>query len=402
MASVPPSVWQQATVQRVEEVEPPGRVLLVDDEPLILTAFQRVLGASGYAIETAHDGASALALLQSGPFDVIISDISMPGMSGVELLGAVREHDLDVPVILMTGLPAVETAIKAVEYGALRYLLKPVDVTELRRVVEQAVQLHQIAKLKREAVSLLGPLGKLVGDRAGLERILSRGLRSLWMAFQPIVAWPERRIFGYEALLRSSEPALPQPGALLEAAERLGRLPELGRSIREQVAAQASRTEPDAFLFVNLHPRDLLDDALYQHSEPLTRLAHRVVLEITERASLDEIADARTRVQALRKLGFRIAVDDLGAGYAGLTSFAQLEPDVVKLDLALIRDVDHEPTKQRLVRSLAGLCKDMGMLVLAEGVETAAERDMLAELGCELQQGFLFAKPAPPFPDVTW
>ena len=101
-------------------------------------------------------------------------------------------------------------------------------------------------------------------------------------------------------------------------------------------------------------------------------------------------------------MGFRIAVDDLGAGYAGLTSFALLEPEIVKLDMTLVRDIHESATKQKLVKSMAALCKDMGMVVVAEGVETTAERDVLAGLGCDLMQGYLFAKPGKPFPEVMW
>ncbi len=95
----------------------------------------------------------------------------------------------------------------------------------------------------------------------------------------------------------------------------------------------------------------------------------------------------------LRELGFRIAVDDLGAGYAGLSSFALLEPDIVKLDMTLVRDVDRSSVKQKLVASMASLCRDMGLLTVAEGVETQAERDTLIHLGCDLLQGFYFARP---------
>jgi EAL domain-containing protein (putative c-di-GMP-specific phosphodiesterase class I) len=107
-------------------------------------------------------------------------------------------------------------------------------------------------------------------------------------------------------------------------------------------------------------------------------------------------------VTALRELGFRVAVDDLGAGYSGLSSFAQLEPEVVKLDMSLVRDVNQSNTKQKLIRSMTAVCKDMGSLVVAEGVETIEERECLVELGCDLLQGYLLAKPGPPFPEVKW
>ena len=119
-----------------------------------------------------------------------------------------------------------------------------------------------------------------------------------------------------------------------------------------------------------------------------------MVLEVTERAGLDDVKDARTRVEKLKKMGFRIAVDDLGAGHAGLASISQLEPDIVKLDMSLVRNVHNEPIKLRLVRSIVSTCREMGFEVIAEGVETPEERDALAEVGLDIMQGYLFAVPA--------
>lgn len=172
--------------------------------------------------------------------------------------------------------------------------------------------------------------------------------------------------------------------------------------IRARAAQPFVTLKDEPKLFVNLHVTDLLDPVLLSPSSPLTPIANRVVLEITERSSLDEVKDVRSRIAALRELGFSIAVDDLGAGYAGLTSFTLLEPEIVKLDMSLVRDVHQNSTKQKVVRSMTQLAKDMGCMVVGEGVECRAERDALVELGCDLLQGFLFARPGRPFPEVTW
>jgi EAL domain-containing protein (putative c-di-GMP-specific phosphodiesterase class I) len=146
-------------------------------------------------------------------------------------------------------------------------------------------------------------------------------------------------------------------------------------------------------MFVNLHPKDLADPALFLASEPLSRIAQRVVLEITERSSLDKLDNVGERVARLRRMGFRIAVDDLGAGYAGLTTFAQLEPEIVKLDMSLVRDVNTNPTKRKVVRSMTQLAREIGALVVAEGVESEEELDTVVNLGCDFVQGFYFARP---------
>jgi EAL domain-containing protein (putative c-di-GMP-specific phosphodiesterase class I) len=296
----------------------------------------------------------------------------------------------------------VGTAIQALEYGAFHYQTKPVSIEALSQVIEKATRMHRMARYKEQAAELLGRNNALGADRAGLEARFERAMAGLWVAYHPIVCWPTRTVFGFEALLRTNEPSLPHPGAVLDAALRLDCLDLLGRTIRNRAAEPVAAGPAEMTLFINLHVTDLLDPMLSAPDAPLSRIAPRVVLEITERSSLQEVKDVRIRVAQLREMGFRIAIDDLGAGYAGLTSFALLEPEFVKLDMSLIRDVHCTPTKQKLVRSMASLCKDMGILVVAEGVETMDERDCLAELGCDLLQGFLFARPGRAFPEVAW
>ena len=378
------------------------RVLVVDDDAMVRRAIERMLSSAGFEVVAVQDGHEAVAQLGKSTFEAVLTDIMMPGMSGIDLLRATREKDLELPVLLMTGAPDVKTAADAVQYGACDYIFKPVLPADLARAMRRAIDMCRLARAKREALSMLGTELPQAGDRAGLEVTFERALGSLWMAYQPIVRAHRGELFGFEALLRSGEPTLPSPIALLEVAERLDRLADLGRSIRSKATVPMALTDEKALLFVNLHARDLEDDSLVNPASPLSQIASRVVLEITERASLEGVKDARERITRLRALGFRIAIDDLGAGYAGLTSFAQLEPEFVKLDMSLVRDVDSNAVKQKLVRSMCGLCKDMGITVVAEGIETRAERTTCAELGCDLLQGYFIAKPGKPFPAVSW
>ncbi len=384
------------------EIARARHVLLVDDDPAVVRSLSRVLRAKGYLTSIASNGQEAVRLVTQVDFDAILTDIAMPGMDGITLLREIRTHDLHVPVILVTGEPAVDTAVQALEYGALHYLTKPVPMDALERALDKAVHLHRMARLRQRAAELLGQTTAHAADRAGLEASLDRCFQTLWMAMHPIVNSREQTVFGYEALLRSLEPSLPHPGAVIDAAERLGQLDTLGRLVRERAVAPFAASAQMGHLFVNLHVTDLLDPQLSSPTAPLAQIANRVVLEITERSSLDRVPDVRSRIASLRAIGYRIAVNDLGAGYAGLTSFALLEPDFVKLDMSLIRGVDSNSTKQKVVKSMTSLCREMGMLVVAEGVETATEYRTLVALDCDLLQGFLFAKPGKPFPEAKW
>jgi EAL domain-containing protein (putative c-di-GMP-specific phosphodiesterase class I)/ActR/RegA family two-component response regulator len=383
------------TASNFEGMGSRGSVLLVDDEGPILRCYGRILRQAGFTVDALSDGAHVAKRLAAGDIDVVMSDLNMRGLDGIGVLKVVRADYPEIPVVLITAAGDLGSALKAVEYGALRYLLKPVDSDLLAETALEAVRLRRLSRIQRKAYELFGRDASTADD---LESRFDAALQGLHMVFQPVVRWSDRTVFAYEALVRTTEPSLARPDHLFSAAEKLDALHALGRSIRREVAATIEQSNDDVNVFVNLHPRDLDDPDLYDRHAPLTRHASRIVLEITERASLDGIASVTERVRALRDLGYLIALDDLGAGYAGLTSFTKLQPDTVKLDMALIRAIDSEPTKQRLVGTLTALCRDLSMMVVAEGIETVAERDTLVALGCDLFQGYLFARPGAAFP----
>jgi EAL domain-containing protein (putative c-di-GMP-specific phosphodiesterase class I) len=369
-----------------------GRVLLVDDDPRVLELFARALERAGFTVEPVISGAAASLALGGATFDVVVTDIRMPDLDGIGLLKAIHDRDAELPVVVITGAPALDTAIAAVEHGAIQYLLKPPGPGSLEAAVTKAVERRRAAMVRRTGERAL------VDDSAD-QASFSAALELLWMAYQPLVRWSTREVFGYEALVRSSHAKLSRPDLLLGAAERLNRLPDLGKRIRELVVENTALLPPHLTVFVNLHPNDLLEEGLSDPNSAFVMNSGRFVLEITERAHLDDIPDARARVGALCLLGFRIAIDDLGAGHAGLASISQLEPEIVKLDMSLVRNVQNEPIKARLVRSIVSTCREMGFEIIAEGVETPPERDALAELGCDLMQGYLFARPEAGFPE---
>jgi EAL domain-containing protein (putative c-di-GMP-specific phosphodiesterase class I) len=320
----------------------------------------------------------------------------MPGMSGLELLRKVHEIDEGLPVILLTGVPCIDTAAEAVEHGAFSYLLKPVGTDVLMVNIARASQAHGRAREHRCRFEGLEPARQ--ESEAGL--LFDEAMESLWLAYQPIVRGSDQMVAGYEALVRSDCPALSEPQAMLAAAERLGSTHRLSRLVRDRAANDLVHAPSSALLFVNLHPHDLLDEELVGSDSPLAMVAPRVVLEITERAGLSTLAELRPRIRQLRSLGFRIAVDDLGAGYSSLNNVAALEPEYMKLDMSLIRDIEISITRRRIVSSVVSLATAMGASVIAEGIETRYECEALLDLGCTLLQGFLFARPERHFPPV--
>jgi EAL domain-containing protein (putative c-di-GMP-specific phosphodiesterase class I)/CheY-like chemotaxis protein len=356
-----------------------------------------VLSNEGWQVTQAGSGRAAIEEFQhaSEPYDCVLSDVHMPEMDGFELVSAVRKHDDGVPVLLMTGDPSLDGAVKAIDSGAVSYITKPFDPEELASAIARAARRHGVERMRRRADSH----GYNKHDSELGERF-SNALARAWMAFQPIVDVRRREIYAYEALLRTEEESLRRTDIFIATAERLGRVHELGRVVRRAVDAAIADAPPGVNIFVNVHGLELSDEELFAADGVLAKHASRVVLEITERTGLDPAAGP-SRVQMLRKLGYRIAVDDLGAGYAALGALATLEPEIVKLDMSLVRDIDRQTTKRRVVAAMATLCRELGSRVVAEGVETEAERAAVVAAGVDLVQGYLFAKPTRGFATLS-
>lgn len=227
-------------------------------------------------------------------------------------------------------------------------------------------------------------------------------LGRLRCVFQPIVYAKRPAVFGHEALVRCDHQNLDSPAKLFAAAEELGETLALERAIRSRLASILAELHDDKPVFLNLHPAALDDPELYDPRAPLTRHARGVYIELTERTPLDRIDDLGEKLAALRGLGFRIAVDDLGAGYQGLRSFAETNPDVVKFDMSLVRGIEKSPVHAELMGAMIEACRELRIRTVGVGVETESERIRLVGLGCQLLQGFRFARPQWPFPSIDW
>lgn len=377
----------------------PPRVLLIGRSGAGSDAVLGRLVDMGAIVTSASDSSHAHTALADPSHDAVIYDAEFDGGASGVLRRSLRSEGL--PLIFFADAPSLESSLAALELGVIDYLTMPLDTARLRTAVRKATKLRRLAALQTGTIAALDADGPNSIERATLSDALDRTLASAWIAFQPIVAWESRQVLGYEALLRSRDATLPHPGAIFDVAERLGRLHDVGARVRELSIAAFRAASPSALLFLNLHPADLTDQRLLDPGSALATMAERVVLELTERASLHDMMDVERPVARLRELGFRMAIDDLGAGYAGLSSFAVLEPEFAKLDMSLVRSIHTSPLRQRLVSSMVSLCRDLNTPMIAEGIETIEERETLAGLGCDLMQGYLFGRPAAGFGPVT-
>ena len=225
------------------------------------------------------------------------------------------------------------------------------------------------------------------------------GERRLHALYQPIAHLHRHSILGYEALIRGpSDSPLHNPLALLEAAQRLDRLFELEILCRETCMGQFRKLRLEGKLFLNCSPASLLqaDHRPGQTLEIVRSLGlepQNVVIELTEQFPLDDYELVREATHHYKSMGFEIAIDDLGAGYAGLRMWSELRPDYVKIDRHFIQGIHEDPVKQEFVRSILDIAQGLGCKVIAEGIETADEYRAVCRMGIEIGQGYYFARP---------
>jgi EAL domain-containing protein (putative c-di-GMP-specific phosphodiesterase class I) len=239
------------------------------------------------------------------------------------------------------------------------------------------------------------PLSILVTTKH-LREMLSQHLVST--VFQPIVALDTLALLGYECLGRGVHSQLTSnPGELLALAEKCQLAADLSRSFRLIGVKEAARLQGRPRLFFNLHPTEMVNDRLLNSlGEAVAILGkdQRMVMEVHENIVADT-ATLRRLSERLRQLGIGLAYDDFGAGQARLTELTEAPPDFIKLDMKLIRGIEGSRPRQEIVQTLARVCADLGVQLIAEGIETENEALVCQQLGCRFGQGFYFGRPQP-------
>ena len=223
--------------------------------------------------------------------------------------------------------------------------------------------------------------------------------RAVRAVFQPIVELATGRVIGYEGLVRPTMHPFVDAGSLFTAAEGGGRTAELDYVCLETVAAAAATIPPDRYVAINLSPRTLEAPefnalALCRRLARLGLPSQRIVLELTEREEIEDLARLRRGLEACRSLGVRVAADDVGAGNAGLRLLSLVPFDVVKIDLSLVQDAVTHETSAEVLATLRDLATRRGAVVVAEGLETQQQLRLVLAAGIDAGQGYLLGRPS--------
>jgi len=242
-------------------------------------------------------------------------------------------------------------------------------------------------------------LNARIEERSRREEFISLILaEQVSMVFEPIVKLTNGEILGYEALVRGvGHPSLASPKELFDTAAEMDLLFELDCLCRRQALHQAKRLPSGSKLFLNLLPSAIYDPAFEGNALRSTLQDHQlrpsdVVFEISERESIGNFAIFRELCDRYSELGFKIAMDDVGAGYGSLEAVTELSPDYVKVDIALIRAIDSDPTRREVLVALNGIARRIGAQVIAEGIETPEQFETLKGLAVPYGQGYFLGR----------
>ena len=225
------------------------------------------------------------------------------------------------------------------------------------------------------------------------------------MAFQPIVDLRSRSVYAYESLIRGKDGS-GAAGVLAQVTDQ--NRYTFDQACRVTAVEMAARLGITCYLSINFLPNAVYEAATCIRAT--LAAAHRcrfpvenLIFEFNEGERATDQAHLKSIVADYKRQGFKTALDDFGAGYAGLNLLAEFQTDIIKLDIGLIHDIDRDPVRTTIVRSVLAMCHDLHIQVIAEGVESLGEMHLLRELGVHLFQGYLFARPGfEMLPAIDW
>jgi EAL domain-containing protein (putative c-di-GMP-specific phosphodiesterase class I)/DNA-binding NarL/FixJ family response regulator len=358
-------------------------------------------------VGTARDAGEAIDLAILHEPDVALLDVRMPGGGGSRAAREIRRRSPETRIVALSASTDPRSVVSMVRAGAVGYVGKDRSADEVLRAIHRSVYGRSSISVDRlgEVAERLAEHQARDADRVpkraevSLERI-QEAIRGdvLDTVFQPIVDLVDGHICGLEALSRFLTRPRRSPETWFVEATNHGLLTPLELAAASQALAQLDLVPEGVYVSVNVSPQTLCAPGLAEIVQQVA--AHRVVLELTERSPIADHPEAAECVAHLRGLGSRLAVDDVGRGFSGLGHVVELAPDILKLDRSLVSSVDSDAAKSALIARLTSFGDEVGMEVVAEGIETEAELDTLRALGVRNGQGFLLGRPGPIPPTI--
>lgn len=365
-------------------------IWLVDDETVVRRATERLLTHLRHEVRLFDRGAELVEALPDAqrPPDLILADHDLPGMSGLEVLRRVRHLSPGAARVLYTAHAPGPAVVDAFNLGTVQRCVDKTDgVPALEAIVRQVLADRKLSGKVRATAE---------EDRIRLDLDEIIAERKMVLFVQPLYDARTGALVACEALLRSRHPAFKGPMEIIDAARHFDRQLDLQRLLAELSRDIRDRLPADVTLFVNVDPTVLRSVKRFDEAiGPLFPVSKSIVLELTERARLSQEPGWEMVVQRMRDLGFKVALDDVGAGYNSLGAVAAVQPEVIKLDISLISGVHRDARKAELVRILCDYAARYNLATVAEGIEHAEEAVACRDLGVRWLQGFHLGRPMP-------
>ncbi len=371
------------------------RIMLLDDEPLTLRLLAHMLAGLGHpSVTCCEDGAAALATLAAAtPPNLILLDLNMPQMDGIEFVRKLVEQHYRGSLVLVSGedermLQMAERLVQAHHIPVLGHLNKPATLAALKAVLELWQPPQPIKAAPRRSY----PVEELSAAIANGELILH---------YQPKVALSSGAVVGVEALVRWRHPrdGLLPPVLFVGMAERHGLIDDLTRFVLTSALAQAGiwrRAGLKLSVAVNVSMRNLASvsfvDFIVDAAHAAAVAAQDIIIEVTESCLIHDQRAPLEILMRLRLKRFRLSIDDFGTGHSSLTQVHDIPFDELKIDRSFVHGAAHDETARAMMHASLGLGRQLGMEVVAEGVETREDWNLVRTMGCDLAQGFHIAR----------
>lgn len=382
----------------------PGRaitVVVADDEPHVVDYLRAVLHVEGFVLlGTASDADGAVREVDHLRPDVAIIDLHMPGggLHAARMIGALVPETRLVVFSADADEPSVLPLLRAGIHGFVQKGSPPDRIAEaLRAAVEgRAYLAPAVGQVAMDALSVRLDAEEREAlrrqrDVDAVDQVIAQ--RRFTTVVQPIFDLVRRQPVGVEALTRFQTIPARSPAEWFAHAERVGRRVALELAVSRGALRLLDALPPPLSVALNVSPATVLSGRLGEVL--IDRPLDRVVLELTEHAPVDDYHRLVLALEPWRRRGARLAVDDTGAGYASFSHVLHLRPELIKLDLELVRDIHIDPARQAMARAVVGYAAEMGVDVVAEGIEHEAEAQVVAALGARFGQGFHLGGPRP-------
>ena len=381
----------------------PISIILADDNGEFLDALSSVIQCEHdfQLLGTARDTAGAVRLSTVYAPDIALVDWSMPGGGGVTATAQITRGSPRTKIVALSASSERAVVLKMLSAGASGYVVKTVTagdlVAALRRTAAggSALSPEITSSVVEELALQLSADGRGAGrTRNGTAVRSSIEHSGIRMVFQPIVDVRRGSVTGIEALARFDHEPKRSPEVWFAEAASADLGAELDMAVAEKALAILPELPHTVDLFMNVRPETLFARPFAELMA--TASGRSVVLELTEHAPVEDYRRLKNALAPLRERGFRLAVDDVGAGYSSFRHLLNLRPDVLKIDISLCRAIEGDRARQVVAAALASLGRELGAAVVAEGIETRAELDVVRNLGVDCVQGFLLGRPAAP------